>query len=239
MSELPSLLFRQRLLFALLAGSVSVRDAALGVALLFLLLVIPGREKTLRRALMAAFFLLGCGLTFLASPKAPDTPSWAAVPGKYVLAEGRVASATGLPGGRVRVLLEELHPLPGLPEVSDETAEAVRKALSRRPPASIPGSRKDYPGGVVPDEASPVPGLVSLTLYADDIGLCGRPVPGQRLRALLRLYPVTGSVNPGTSDLGAYWADRDVWHNARPGRDREGLIFSGAGGRRRRGLSCR
>lgn len=225
MSELPSLLFRQRLLFALLAGSVSVRDAALGVALLFLLLVIPGREKTLQRALMAAFFLLGCGLTFLASPKAPDTPSWAAVPGKYVLAEGRVASATGLPGGRVRVLLEELHPLPGLPEVSDETAEAVRKALSRRPPASIPGSRKDYPGGVVPDEVSPVPGLVSLTLYADDIGLCGRPVPGQRLRALLRLYPVTGSVNPGTSDLGAYWADRDVWHNARPGRDREGLIF--------------
>ena len=222
-TEMPSLFFRQRLLLALLAGSISVRGVATGVALFLLILFLP--EKRRRPVLLLAAFLVGVVLTVLASPRAPDSPSWASVPGKYVLAEGRVASVSGLPGGRARVLLEELRPLKVLPPLPEKQAEAVQRALGRKPPLSMAAGPKDYPGSIVEDSSAPVPGLVSLTLYEKDVASCGRPVQGQRLRALLRLYPVSGSVNPGTSDLRTYWADRDVWHNARPGRTKDGPVF--------------
>lgn len=223
--ELPSLLFRQRLLLAVLAGSVSLRDAVLGVALFALVIIVP-RFAGARRALTAAvFFLLGLGLTFLASPSAPDCPSWASVPRKSVLVEGRVASVTGLPGGRVRVLLEEVRPMEGMPQLAEETKAQVRKALDRKIGPEFSGGRKGYPGRIVEDDASPVPGLVSLTLQKRDMAHAGRPVAGETLRALMRLYPTVGSVNPGVSDLGRYWADRDVWHNARLNRTAAGPLY--------------
>lgn len=224
-SELPSLLFRQRLLLAVLAGSVSSRDAVLGVAFFVLVLIVP-RSSGIRRVLLSLlFFLIGLGVTVLASPKAPDCPSWASVPRKSVLAEGRVSSVTGLPGGRVRVLLEEVSPLRELPPLPTEKGEAVRKALARRVLPDISGGRKGYPGAVVEDEVSPVPGLVSLMLHPKDLEGIRRPVTGDTLRALMRLYPAVGSVNPGTSDLGRYWADRGVWHNARLNRNEDGPFF--------------
>ena len=223
--ELSSLLFRQRLLLAVLAGSVSLRDAVLGVALFALVIIVP-RFAGARRALTAAvFFLLGLGLTFLASPSAPDCPSWASVPRKSVLVEGRVASVTGLPGGRVRVLLEEVRPMEGMPQLAEETKAQVRKALDRKIGPEFSGGRKGYPGRIVEDDASPVPGLVSLTLQKRDMAHAGRPVAGETLRALMRLYPTVGSVNPGVSDLGRYWADRDVWHNARLNRTADGPLY--------------
>lgn len=224
-SELPSLLFRQRLLLAVLAGSVSLRDAVLGVAFLFLVVTVPRMPGFCRSVLLAVFFLCGLGVTFLASPEAPDCPSWASVPRKSVLAEGRIASVTGLPGGRVRVLLENVRPVKDMPSLSGRTEEQIRKALHRKAEPVPSGIRKGYPGTVVEDEASPVPGLVSMTLYAGDMEQCGRPVQGQTLRALMRLYPVSGSVNPGTFDLGRYWADREVWHNARVNRTGRGPLF--------------
>ena len=76
-SELPSLLFRQRLILAVLAGAVALRDAVLGTAFFLLLLAVSGKSDIRRTALSGLFFLLGLGITFLASPKAPDCPSWA------------------------------------------------------------------------------------------------------------------------------------------------------------------
>ena len=224
--ELPSLLFRQRLLLAVLAGSASVRDAVFGAGLLALTLLVPGKSVFSRNVLLILFFLLGLGLTHVADPEAPDCPSWASVPGRSVLAEGRIASATGLPGGRMRVQLEELRPLAEFPAVPAERAAAIRSALERKTAASASGTgRKSYPGRIVEDTESSVPGRVTMTLYEGDLESCGRPVPGQTLRGLMRLYPVTGSVNPGTSDLGSYWADHDVWHNARLNRTRTGPVF--------------
>lgn len=211
---LPPLLFRQKLLLAALAGSVSLRDVMLGVAFFLLLVVVSHRERPLRYLLLGAAFLLGFGLTFSARSEPPACPSWAAVPGKSVGVEGRVASVTGLPGGRVRVLMEGLRPWKSLPPMSGETENAVRQALERRVDMPRPG-RKNYPGEVVKDETSPLPDLVAMTLDAATLSHTGRPVQGQTLRALLRLYPVSGSLNPGTGDIAVYWADRDVRHRAR------------------------
>ena len=224
MMHLPPLLFRQRLFLAVLAGSVSLRDAVLGIAFFFLLLVVPRRERAVRYGLLAAAFCLGFCITFLAQPEAPDCPSWASVPGKSVVAEGRVASVTGLPGGRVRVLLEGLHPVKELPALPEAAEKAMRKALERKVAMPAPGG-KDYPGEVFEDSASPVPGRVSLTLDTVCLEHVGRPVPGQSLRALMRIYPVSGSVNPGSSGIAGYWADRDVWHNARLNRSRYIPVF--------------
>ena len=224
-SELPLLLFRQRLILAVLAGSVSLRDAVLGVVFFLLVLMIPRNAGWRRTAILMFFFLVGFGVTKLYSPEAPDCPSWASVPRKSVLVEAGVESVTGLPGGRVRVLLENVRPLKDVPPLPEGTKELVVKALERKVDVGLSGGRKGYPGLVVEDEESPVPGLVSMTLYADDMESGGRPVAGQRMRALLRLYPVVGSVNPGASDLGSYWADRDVWHNARVDRTRTGPVF--------------
>ena len=110
-SELPLLLFRQRLILAVLAGSVSLRDAVLGTVFLLLVLVIPRNPGWRRTALLIFFFLVGLGVTKLSLPEAPDCPSWASVPRKSVLVEAGVESVTGLPGGRVRVLLENVRPL--------------------------------------------------------------------------------------------------------------------------------
>ena len=225
MSELPSLLFCQRLLLAVLAGSTAVRDAVFGVALLVLVLLVP-RTNSVRRALTTClFFLVGLGVTFLALPEAPDCPSWASVPRKSVLAEGRVASMTGLPGGRVRLLLENVSPLENIPPLPESVEAGVRKALARTVTPDISGGRKGYPGAVVEDEHSPVPGLVSLTLHARDLAGVPRPVAGAKLRGLMRIFPTVGSVNPGTSDLGRYWADRNVWHNARMNRTADGPLY--------------
>ena len=212
---LPPLLFRQKLLLAVLAGSVFLRDAALGgTFFLLLLFVMKKGERPSRFVLLAAAFLMGLGTTFLAGPAAPPCPSWASFPGRSILAEGRVVSVTGLPGERVRVLLEGLRPLDVFPFMTEKTAEAVNIALAKREDAPYAG-RRNYPGPVVEDAASPLRDLVSMTLDKGALACAGRPVQGQTLRALMRLYPVSGSINPGTSDIAAYWADRGIWHGAR------------------------
>ena len=62
-SELPLLLFRQRLILAVLAGSVSLRDAVLGVVFFLLVLMIPRNAGWRRTAILMFFFLVGFGVT--------------------------------------------------------------------------------------------------------------------------------------------------------------------------------
>lgn len=223
--ELPSLLFRQRLLLALLAGSVATRDAVFGVALVLLILFVPRRSTLFRIMALAAAFLLGCFVTFLARPVPPDCPSWASIPRKNVLAEGGIVSVTGLPGERLRVILENVHPVDMPRHLSSDLTALIRKNLDRAVPEELSGGRKGYPGRVFESTDAPLSGRVSMTLYASDLEHAERPVPGGRLRGVMRLYPSVGSVNPGTSDLGVYWADRNVWHNARLNRTGKGPLF--------------
>ena len=53
-----------------------------------------------------------------------------------------MASVTGLPGGRVRVLLEEVRPMEGMPPLAEETKAQVRKALDRKIGPEFSGGRK-------------------------------------------------------------------------------------------------
>ena len=112
-SYLPSLLFRQALILALIAGACTVRAPAVGVAFLVMLVLVPKREKGVdfaRRILkLLVAFLVGLLATFLATPDVPDKPSWASVPRQAVFVEGHIDSVTGLPGGRLRLLLKGLR----------------------------------------------------------------------------------------------------------------------------------
>ena len=223
--ELPSLLFHQRLLLAVLAGSVATRDVPFGVAL-FLMIPIVARKETARGLwMLATSFLLGFGMTYLSLPKPPDCPSWASVPRKNVLVQGDIVSVTGLPGERLRVILENVHPVDIPRHLSTELTAKIRKDLDRTVPEELSGGRKGYPGRVFESSDAPLSGRVSMTLYASDLESSGQPIPGGKLSAVMRLYPSTGSVNPGTSDLGVYWADRDVWHNARLNRTGKGPLY--------------
>ena len=223
--ELPSLLFHQRLLLAVLAGSSATRDALFGVAL-FLLIPLVVRKETVRELwLLAVSFMLGFGMTYLALPEPPDCPSWASVPRRNVLAQGDIVSVTGLPGERLRVILENVHPVDIPRHLSSDLTAKIRKNLDRAIPEELSGGRKGYPGRVFESSNAPLPGRVSMTLYASDLESYGQPIPGGTLSAVMRLYPSIGSVNPGTSDLGVYWADRGVWHNARLNRTGKGPLY--------------
>jgi len=226
---LSSLLFRQALILALIAGACVVRAPAVGAALFFLLVFVPERGDTraflVRLLKLLAAFVIGFAAMHLAMPDIPDKPSWAAVPRQAVFVEGKVDSATGLPGGRVRVLLSELKPRSLPPELNAEEKEKLRKAM--RPPrfASGESGRKSYAGAVFQDEAAALPGLASLTLDAPLLEKYGRPLPGQTVTALLRLCPSGGSRNAEESGPGAYWAAREVWHNARLVRSKNEPLF--------------
>ena len=75
-SYLPSLLFRQTLVLALIAGACTVRASAVGVALFVMLALVPKREAGMgfvRRILkLLAAFLVGFGGTFFSVPEVPD-----------------------------------------------------------------------------------------------------------------------------------------------------------------------
>ncbi|WP_298066638.1 ComEC/Rec2 family competence protein [uncultured Mailhella sp.] len=105
----PSLFFWQVLLLSALAGGSTLRYPAFGLTAFLLCCFL--RRVTLRRVFFLILaFLAGAALMALRLPKAPDMPAWACQPRVPVLAEGTVVSATGLPGGRMRVLLEGLRP---------------------------------------------------------------------------------------------------------------------------------
>ena len=218
-NSLPVLLFRQTLILALIAGACSVRAPAIGAALLAMLVFVPERERKeafLARMLkLLAAFLLGLAATWLSVPEVPDKPSWAAVPRQAVLVEGMAEGVTGLPGGRVRILLGELRPSELPSDMEASRAERLRKAMEPPRFVSPESGRKSYAGGQFHDEEASLPGLATLTLDAGILEAYGRPAVGQRVKALLRLYPSGGSGNAWESGPGAYWASRGVWHNAR------------------------
>lgn len=226
-SSLPSLLFRQMLMLVLLAGACSVRAPELGAALLLLLVFVPERkepfgERTLK---LLTAFLLGYAVTWISAAEVPDKPSWTSVPRQAVLVEGVVESVAGLPGGRVRVLLGNVGQT-GIP--SDFGADrAERMGNAMKPPrfAFSESGRKSYAGGAFHDEKAKLPGLVSLTLDAGTLERHGRPVTGQKVQALLRLFPSGGSRNAWERGPGAYWAAREVWHNARLVRMKGEALF--------------
>ena len=169
-NRLPALLFRQTLVLALIAGACSVRGHAIGVALLAMLAFVPEREQKeafLARMLkLLVAFLLGLAATWLSVPEVPDKPSWAAMPRQAVLVEGMAESVTGLPGGRVRVLLGELSQADVPADMEAPRVEQIRKAMEPPRFASPESGRKSYAGGLFHDEEARLPGLATLTLDA-------------------------------------------------------------------------
>jgi len=218
-SSLPSLLFRQMLILALIAGACTVRSPAVGVGLLVMLVLVPergSRARFLRRTLtLMAVFLLGFALVHQCQTAVPDKPSWAAVPRQALLVEGEVESVTGLPGGRVRLLLGSVRQAEIPHDLDSEHAGKLRKAL--RPPrfASSESGVKSYAGGMFFDNAAELPGLVAMTLDARQTARQGRPFAGQNIQAVVRLFPSGGSRNAMENGAEAYWAAREVWHHAR------------------------
>ncbi|WP_458400293.1 ComEC/Rec2 family competence protein [Mailhella sp.] len=240
-SSLPSLLFRQMLILALIAGACTVRSPAVGIGLLAMLVLVPergSRASFFRRLLkLMAMFLLGFALVHQCQPDVPDKPSWAAVPRQALLVEGEVESVTGLPGGRVRLLLGRVRQAEIPHDLDLEHAGKLGKAL--RPPrsASSESGVKSYAGGMFFDNAADLPGLVALTLDARQTARHGRPFAGQNIQAVVRLFPSGGSRNAMENGAGAYWAAREVWHHARLVRQKgealhlrfskgDGLIYS-------------
>ncbi|MBQ8664592.1 MAG: DNA internalization-related competence protein ComEC/Rec2 [Mailhella sp.] len=216
---LPPLLIRQQLLLALIAGAVFLRAPLVGAGGLILLAFVPEWKSRAsfyqHLCRLLAAFLLGMAVLFLAMPQVPDKPSWAAVPRQAVLVEGRIESAAGLPGGRVRILLGELCPA-GLPSgIVPELEEKIRKALEPLRHGESYSGRKSYAGAIFPSDTSELPGLAALTLDAPVLEEKGRPLPGQKVTALVRLFPSGGSINAEEGGVNAYWAVREVWHNAR------------------------
>ncbi len=228
-SCLPALLFRQTLILALIAGASTFRAPAVGAALLALLVFVPERGRKglfLARTLkLLAAFLIGYAVTWISVPEVPDKPSWASVPRQAVLVEGVAESVTGLPGGRVRVLLGELRQAEVPSEIAPDRRERIRKAMEPPRFASAESGRKSYAGGVFHDDRARLPGLAALTLDAGTVEEHGRPAAGQKMTALLRLFPSGGSRNAGESGPGAYWAAREVWHNARLVRQKGMPLF--------------
>lgn len=100
-----ALFFWQVLLLAALAGGSALRHPAFGLTAFLVCIFLHRVTRRHFVALLLAFFA-GAGFMALNLPKAPDMPSWACEPRVPVLVEGDVASAIGLPGGRMRVLLE-------------------------------------------------------------------------------------------------------------------------------------
>ncbi|MBR5882712.1 MAG: ComEC/Rec2 family competence protein [Mailhella sp.] len=228
-NSLPVLLFRQTLILALMAGACSVRAPEIGAALLVLLVFVPERERArlfLARTLkLLAAFLLGLAVTWLSMEDVPDKPSWASVPRQAVLVEGVAESVTGLPGGRIRVLLGSLRQAEMPLNIESDRAEHMRKAMEPPRFASSESGRKSYAGAVYHGEEDFLPGLAALTLDAGILEAHGRPVVGQKVTALLRLFPSGGSRNAMESGPGRYWAAREVWHNARLVRQKREALF--------------
>lgn len=213
--NLPPLLFRQYIILALVAGACSARAPWFGAALLAMLVFLPSSWRVPRRAVLGVAFLVGLSFVRMALPEVPDKPTWAAVPRQPLLVEAVVDSASGLPGGRVRVLLRDVRQTKEIPTREADKTDEVRRKLQ----APVRGARsagiKDYAGALFQDDTAALPGLVSLTLDARVLEKTGRPHSGQRMTALLRLYPSGGSGNANTNGASAYWAAREVWHNAR------------------------
>ncbi|MBR6624769.1 MAG: ComEC/Rec2 family competence protein, partial [Mailhella sp.] len=228
-NSLPVLLFRQTLILALIAGACSVHAPEIGAALLALLVFVPEREKArlfLERTLkLLAAFLLGLAVMWLSMEDVPDKPSWASVPRQAVLVEGVAESVTGLPGGRIRVLLGTLRQAEMPLNIEPDRAERMRKAMEPPRFASSESGRKSYAGAVYHGEEDFLPGLAALTLDAGILETHGRPVVGQKVTALLRLFPSGGSRNAMESGPGRYWAAREVWHNARLVRQKREALF--------------
>ena len=223
--QLPPLLFRQILILAFAAGAGGVRAPSVGAALLALLFIVPSwksKHLFLRRAAACILaFAAGWTAMQLALAEVPDKPSWAAIPRRAVLVQGQVSSVTGLPGGRVRVILERLSPV--LQDKAEPLLnDAARKVMKARLPDGTDGGRKAYAGAVFDDDTAELPGYAALTLDGRTLEFCGRPLPGQTVTVLLRLFPSGGSWNADDHAVSAYWAAREVWHNARLVR-RDGL----------------
>ncbi|MBQ4616191.1 MAG: ComEC/Rec2 family competence protein [Mailhella sp.] len=197
-------------------------------AFLILLSVVSekrGFGEAVRRFLkLALAFLLGVAVMLAASPEVPDKPSWSAVPRQAVLVEGAVDSVKGLPGGRIRLLLKELRPVALTSEMGADR-EDIAKSMAPPRHASAENGKKSYAGKIFPSEGAELPGLAALTLSCGEEETFGRPAAGQKVTALLRLYPSGGSINASEGGFNAYWASHKVWHNARLVKSRGDIVL--------------
>ena len=213
---LPGLLGWQTGFLAMLAGAVAWRAPAFAAALMVLLLAVTAPRDLRRFALLLLCCCLGACMMHASLPRQGIMPSWAAMPGRTVLAAGTVKSVSGLYGGRVRVLLEHVRPCGAEPSLPADRQEKLSRQLARAPLFAGSGFPRGY--AAVTGAEGEVPGLVALTLDARDLGSLERPLPGQELRGALRFFPSGGSLNEHVPDPRAYWHDRDVWCAARPAR---------------------
>ena len=228
---LPSLLFWQTLILALIAGACTAQAPAVGVALLVMLVLVPKRKKGMEFAwrilkLLVAF-CVGFTVTSLSVLDVPDKPSWASVPRQAVFVEGDIESVTGLPGGRLRLLVSDLRQADIPTGLNSELDQKLRKALEAPRYAYAESGKKSYAGGMFSDDKAALPGFVALTLDQHFLEHYERPLPGQKMTALLRLYPSGGSLNAHESGPGRYWAAREVWHNARLVRNKGEAVYLG------------
>ncbi len=226
-SLLPALLRWQTGLLAMLAGAVAWRAPAFAAALMALLAVVPGLRGLRPLALLLLSSCLGAVMMHASLPQQGAMPSWAAMPGRTVLAEGTVKSVSGLYGGRVRVLLEHVRPCEAEPALPGDRQEKLSRQLAREPLFAGSGFPKGYASTGGEGE---IPGLVALTLDPRALETLERPLPGQTLRGALRFFPSGGSLDEHVPDSRAYWHDRDVWCSARLARTGGGPLWMEASG---------
>ncbi len=210
---LPRLLTWQAVFLALLAGACLPRSLWFSLSAYGVLIVVQWKWSARHLFLTAAAFALGSGIMFFSLPRAVSMPSWAALGGKTVLAEGAVSSVSGIAGGRVRLLLEHVRPAVLPQDLDSETRKKLEKQLGRDDYEVALGLPKGYAS--VSERKKEIPGLVVLTLDSRALEYIDRPVTGQTVRGAIRFFPSGGSLNENVQDSRLYWHDRGVWCNAR------------------------
>ena len=218
----------QAVFLALLAGASAPRAPWFALAAWLMLAIVTGKWRLRALLPLAAAFAAGCGVMLFSLPAQPAMPLWAARAGKTVLAEGEVASASGLAGGRVRLLLAHVRPAAVPQGLDAETREKLEKQLGREDYELALGLPKGYAAvaeakAAKQAEKAEIPGLVALTLDASGaraLEHVARPFAGQTVRGAMRFFPSGGSLNEGAPDSQSYWHDRGVWCNARLSRSK-------------------
>lgn len=196
----PRLLLRGYCLLAFFSGLVAVRlvyPGIVGLCLLLLLGCVQGK-RFVHGLFFCLCFGLGVWLGFFRAPAPPPEPAWLSIcmggedtyaRPQTVYVEGLVDAVDIFADGRVRLLVQDIHPVappPALHEYYANLPESLTTALAAE---------------------NPYEGRVSVTLWdAEEV-----PLPGQSIRFSGRFAKVRSFANPGVFGIDAYWHDKGVW----------------------------
>jgi competence protein ComEC len=209
-------MLRHKSVLAMIAGACMVRDASLGLTMLFFLLLILKSGSSMRKVrdflLLTAAFCIG-SLLVLCSLHNSDVPNRASYPQMSIAAKGRIVAVSGMPGGRIRVILESLQSIPD-GDLPVHVTEILEKSRTKKKQTV----HNENLAASMTDEGRYqkyfLPGKTVLTLDSNALEHCRRPVPGMTFCGLMRLYPVHGSRNPGVRSIVEYWQDQGIIHTA-------------------------